>query len=65
MEQEQINTKIKGDGTMEIKIREANIDDVEKGLLEVFIDGYRYHQNGRPDIFKNLSDKLIKIIPFN
>ena len=45
---------------MEIKIREANIDDVEKGLLEVFIDGYRYHQNGRPDIFENLSDEELK-----
>ena len=45
---------------MEIKIREANIDDVEKGLLEVFIDGYRYHQYGRPDIFENLSDEQLK-----
>lgn len=45
---------------MEIKIREANIDDIEKGLLEVFIDGYRYHQKGRPDIFENLSDEELK-----
>lgn len=45
---------------MEIKIREANINDIENGLLEVFIDGYRYHQNGRPDIFENLSDEELK-----
>ena len=45
---------------MEIKIREANINDIENGLLEVFIDGYRYHQNGRPDIFKELSDEELK-----
>ena len=45
---------------MEIEIREANIDDIEKGLLEVFIDGYRYHQKGRPDIFEDLSDEQLK-----
>ena len=45
---------------MEIKIREANINDIENGLLEVFIDGYRYHQNGRPDVFENLSDEELK-----
>lgn len=45
---------------MEIEIREASILDIEKGLLEVFIDGYRYHQNGRPDIFENLSDEELK-----
>ena len=45
---------------MEIEIREANINDIENGLLEVFIDGYRYHQNGRPDIFENLSDEELK-----
>lgn len=45
---------------MEIEIREANIDDIENGLLEVFIDGYRYHQNGRPDVFENLSNEELK-----
>ena len=45
---------------MEIEIREASILDIENGLLEVFIDGYRYHQKGRPDIFENLSDEELK-----
>lgn len=45
---------------MEIKIREASILDIENGLLDVFIDGYRYHQNGRPDVFENLSDEELK-----
>lgn len=45
---------------MEIEIREAKISDIEKGLLEVFIEGYRYHQKGRPDIFKNLSDEELR-----
>ncbi len=45
---------------MEIEIREANTNDIENGLLEVFIDGYRYHQNGRPDVFENLSDEELK-----
>ena len=37
---------------MNIIIREATIDDLNKGLLKVFIEGYRFHQNGRPDVFK-------------
>ncbi len=45
---------------MNLKIREANINDIDNGLLEVFIEGYRYHQKGRPDIFVNLSDKELK-----
>lgn len=45
---------------MEIEIREASILDVENGLLEVFIEGYRYHQKGRPDIFEDLSDEELK-----
>ena len=45
---------------MEIEIREASILDIENGLLEVFIDGYRYHQKGRPDVFENLSDEELK-----
>lgn len=45
---------------MEIKIREASTLDIENGLLDVFIDGYRYHQNGRPDVFENLSDEELK-----
>ena len=45
---------------MEIEIREASIEDIEKGLLAVYIDGYRYHQNGRPDVFEDLSDEELK-----
>ena len=45
---------------MNLKIREANINDLNIGLLEVFIEGYRYHQNGRPDIFANLSNEELK-----
>ncbi len=45
---------------MNTKIREATIKDVDKGLLSVFIEGYRYHQNGRPDVFTNISDEVLK-----
>ena len=38
-------------------IRKAKLEDLNKGLLEVFIEGYRYHQNGRPDIFTIQSDE--------
>ena len=45
---------------MEIEIREADILDIENGLLEVFIQGYRYHQKDRPDIYEDLSDENLK-----
>ena len=45
---------------MNYVIREATIEDINKGLLEVFIEGYRFHQNGRPDIFADLSDDELK-----
>ena len=41
-------------------IREATINDINNGLLEVFIEGYRYHQKGRPDVFSNLTDEQLK-----
>ena len=41
-------------------IREATLNDFDKGLLKVFIEGYRYHQYGRPDIFANISDNDLK-----
>lgn len=45
---------------MNIEIREATINDIDNGLLNVFVEGYRYHQNGRPDIFPNISDEDLK-----
>lgn len=45
---------------MNIKIRKGTIEDLDKGLLDVFIEGYRFHQNGRPDIFANLSEEKLK-----
>jgi len=45
---------------MNIRIREATIDDLNKGLLKVFVEGYRYHQNGRPDVFSNISEETLK-----
>ena len=41
-------------------IREANLNDIDNGLLNVFIEGYRFHQNGRPEVFSNLSDESLK-----
>ena len=45
---------------MNIIIKEASKDDINNGLLEVYIEGYRYHQNGRPDIFINVSNDTLK-----
>ena len=43
-----------------MEIRKATTDDIDKGLLEVFIEGYRYHQNGRPDVFNIESDEELR-----
>ena len=45
---------------MNYSIREPTLNDFDKCLLKVFIEGYRYHQNGRPDIFANISDNDLK-----
>ena len=45
---------------MELRIREADQSDVENGLLETFIEGYRYHQKGRPDIFADVTEEDLK-----
>ena len=42
------------------EIRKAELSDIDKGLLEVFIEGYRFHQKGRPDVFMDLSDEELK-----
>ena len=46
-------------------IRKATIDDIDKGLLGLFIEGYKYHQNGRPDIFKINDNKAYRNILLN
>lgn len=45
---------------MNFIIRDASINDLDNGLLKVFIGGYRYHQNGRNDIYPNVSDEDLK-----
>jgi len=43
-----------------MNIREANINDIDNGLLEVYIEGYNYHVNGRPDIFIELTNEQLR-----
>lgn len=45
---------------MNILIRDAKIEDIKNGLLDVFIEGYRFHQNGRSDVFVNITDDELK-----
>ena len=45
---------------MNIEMKEATTKDIDKGLSDVFIERYRYHQNGRPDIFSNLYDEELR-----
>lgn len=41
-------------------IREVSLEDIDNGLLEVYIEGYRHHHNGRPDIFLDLSFEQLR-----
>lgn len=43
-----------------IEIRKSVDIDIDNGLLETFIEGYRHHQEGRPEIFLDLSDEQLK-----
>lgn len=45
---------------MDTIIREAELEDLNNGLVDIFIEGYRYHQQGRPDIFVNVSDETLR-----
>lgn len=35
-------------------IRKSNLDDTNRGLLDVYTVGYNFHRDGRNDIFINL-----------
>lgn len=45
---------------MNLIIRDDTNEDINNGLLDVFIEGYRFHQKGRNDIFMNVSDDVLK-----
>lgn len=53
---------------MLMNIRKANIKDVDSNLVNIFIDGFKIHLNGRLDVFNNdktnqeLKKELISII---
>ena len=36
-----------------MNVRKAKLDDIENNLGDIFIDGFKFHLNGRPDIFDN------------
>ena len=41
-------------------IRKGTIEDLNNNLLNVYIEGFRYHYNGRSDIFTNKTDEELK-----
>ena len=45
---------------MRVEIINATLEDIDKGLLEVYIEGYKYHKDGRPDIFVELSNEELR-----
>lgn len=45
-----------------MNIRNVNESDIDNGLLEIFVEGYRFHQLGRPDIFLNRTEDIFKEI---
>ena len=38
-----------------MNVRKAKLEDIETNLLDLYIDGFKYHYNKRPDVFKNKS----------
>lgn len=50
-----------------MNVRKAKLEDIGMNLLDLYIDGFKYHYNGRPDVFldkdeRNLKDDLINTI---
>ena len=41
-------------------IREAKKEDLNNNLLSLYIQGFRFHYNGRPDVFSNRTDGQLK-----
>ena len=41
-------------------IREATLDDIDNGLLNVYIEGYKYHKDFRPDVFTNMTNEQLR-----
>ena len=41
-------------------IRKGKEKDINNNLLKLYIEGFRYHYNGRPDIFTNKTDEELK-----
>ena len=41
-------------------IRKAKIEDIELNLLDLYIDGFMYHYNGRPDVFLDKDERTLK-----
>ena len=50
-----------------MNVRKAKLEDIGMNLLDLYIDGFKYHYNGRPDVFldkdeRNLKDDLMNTI---
>lgn len=43
-----------------MNIRKSKLEDIENNLLNLYIDGFRYHYNGRPDVFQNKNELELK-----
>ena len=47
---------------MEYNIRKARKDDIDNNLLNLFISGYKLHQENRPDKFSTRSNERLRDI---
>ena len=50
-----------------MNVRKAKLEDIGMNLLDLYIDGFKYHYNSRPDVFldkdeRNLKDDLMNTI---
>ena len=43
-----------------MNIRKANLKDIENNLLNLYVEGFKYHYNGRPDVFSDKTEEELK-----
>lgn len=50
---------VKNIGVVDMNFRNAKLEDIGN-LLDLYIDGFKYHYKGRPDVFLDKDEKKLK-----
>lgn len=51
--------RVKNRGVVDMNFRNAKLEDIGN-LLDLYIDGFKYHYKGRPDVFLDKDEKKLK-----